>query len=96
MKVLLVSLNRETEPFTAAPLGLAMVASALKEAGNDVAVLDLLFSKDMEGDLEAAIRGSGPGLIGLSLRNIESSTEFLLPSYKEVVGRIRQIGRAHV
>ncbi|MGA2192184.1 MAG: radical SAM protein [Nitrospirota bacterium] len=85
MKVLLVSLNRESEPFTAAPIGLALVGSSLKEAGHEVSVLDLLFSDDPAGDLKKAVLGFEPGLIGLSIRNIESSTEFLMPRYRELV-----------
>jgi radical SAM superfamily enzyme YgiQ (UPF0313 family) len=96
MKILLISLNRETEPFTAAPLGLALVGAALKKAGHKVAALDLLFSEDTGRDLDAAVTGFGPGLIGLSIRNIESSTQFLLPSYREVVSRIRALSDAPV
>lgn len=96
MKVLLISLNRETEPFTAAPLGLALVGAALQQAGHEVAALDLLFSEDVSRDLEGAITGFRPRLIGLSIRNIESSTEFLPPSYKEVVGRIKGLSDAPI
>jgi radical SAM superfamily enzyme YgiQ (UPF0313 family) len=96
MRILLISLNRETEPFTAAPLGLALVAAALQNAGHEVAALDLLFSGDTGKDLEKAVTGFDPELIGLSIRNIESSTEFLLPSYKETVARIKGLSDAPV
>jgi radical SAM superfamily enzyme YgiQ (UPF0313 family) len=96
MKVLLVSLNREKEPFTAAPLGLALVASALLKAGHEVRTFDLLFSEDINSDLEAAVNSFNPGLIGLSLRNIESSTEFLLPAYKETIDHLKGLTRATI
>jgi len=89
MRVLLISLNRESEPFTAAPLGMAFVSGALIRAGHDVLALDLLFSSDARKDIEEAIESFRPGLVGLSLRNIESSTEFLLPSYREAVEIIK-------
>ena len=94
MRILLVSLNRETEPFTAAPLGLALVAGSLIKAGHEVRALDLLFSTDVEGHIAEAIAGQTPELIGLSLRNIESSTEFLLPSYRQVIDHIKGLTRA--
>ena len=89
MRILLVSLNRETEPFTAAPLGLALVADALISAGHEVRALDLLFLKDVDGGIADAIKGHAPELVGLSLRNIESSTEFLLPSYSRVIDQVK-------
>lgn len=96
MKVLLISMNRETEPFTAAPLGLASVAAALMKAGHEVRAVDLLFSADPVRDIEGALDGFEPGLVGLSLRNIESSTEFLLPSYKELVVSIKGLCSAPI
>ena len=89
MKVLLVSLNREKEPFTAAPLGLALVASALLKAGHEVRASDLLFSEDTNNDLGKVISSFVPGLVGISIRNIESSTEFLLPAYKDTIDHIK-------
>ncbi|HLB25277.1 MAG TPA: radical SAM protein [Nitrospirota bacterium] len=96
MKILLISLNRETEPFTAAPLGLALVAGALEAAGHEVRALDLLFSRGAREDIEEEAGRFRPGLVGLSLRNIESSTEFLLPSYKETVAALRRVTDAPI
>ncbi len=96
MNVLLVSVNRETEPFTAAPLGLALVAQALRHAGHDVHALDLLFAEDPETELRQAIRSLSPDFIGVSIRNIESSSRFLLPDYKEVIGLIKRETEAPV
>lgn len=92
MRILLISLNRETEPFTAAPLGLAMVAGALVAEGHDVSVLDLLFQTDSAHAVRDAIRLHRPGMVCLSLRNIESSTEFLLPDYRDVVELLKDEG----
>jgi len=91
MNILLISLNRETEPFTAAPLGMAKVAYSLSGAGHDVRCLDLLFSDDPVSALTDAVEEHEPGVVGISLRNIESSTEFLLPAYKNYVEHIRSI-----
>ncbi len=91
-----VSVNRETEPFTAAPLGLALVAQALRLAGHDVHALDLLFAEDPEAELKQAISSLSPDFIGVSIRNIESSSRFLLPDYKEVIGLIKRETEAPV
>lgn len=89
MRILLISLNRETEPFTAAPLGMALVGASLAADGHDVRTLDLLLKSEPEKAVSDAIREFRPELVGLSLRNIESSTEFLMPSYKKTVSAIR-------
>jgi radical SAM superfamily enzyme YgiQ (UPF0313 family) len=96
LKVLLVSVNRETEPFTAAPLGLALVASTLRLAGHDVCVLDLLFAEDPETELRQSISSLSYDFIGVSVRNIESSSRFLLPDYKDVIGLIKRETNAPV
>jgi len=96
MNVLLVSLNRESEPFTATPLGVALVGGALRDAGHEVMVVDLLSSRDFRAEVREAIASFSPGVIGISLRNIESSTEFLLPSYRETVGFIKSMTDAPV
>ncbi len=90
MKVLLVSVNRETEPFTAAPLGLALVATALRRAGHDVNALDLLFAEAPDVLLKNKIASVSPELVAVSVRNIESSSRFLLPDYKETIALIKR------
>ncbi len=96
MRILLVSVNRETEPFTAAPLGLALVASALRRAGHDVRALDLLFADNPESLLKHTIASAKPELIAVSIRNIESSSRFLLPDYKETIALIKRETNAPV
>ena len=55
MKILLVSANRERLPDPVAPLGLAYVAAALRDAGHQVEIVDLCFSDDPETFLSRAI-----------------------------------------
>ena len=45
-RVLLVSTNRERQPYPVVPNGLACVASALDGVGHDVRFLDLCFSRN--------------------------------------------------
>jgi len=54
VRVLLISANTETMNMPVLPLGLACVAAATRNAGNEVALLNLMF----EGDPMLGIRNS--------------------------------------
>lgn len=79
-RILLISLNTETQPYPVYPLGMAVVAASLSEAGYDVRQYDLLASNGgRETPLEQAIAGAvdtardfAPELIGVSVRNIDN------------------------
>ncbi len=53
------------------PLGLACVAQALKQAGHDVEILDLMDVAEVSESLSGAVRRVRPEAIGISLRNID-------------------------
>jgi radical SAM superfamily enzyme YgiQ (UPF0313 family) len=74
MRVLLVSVNRESAPCPVVPLGVSYVAEAARSAGHEVEVLDLCFSQDFEGDIDRAMRRFAPELIGVSIRNVDNLT----------------------
>ncbi len=74
VRILFVSMNRESVPYPVAPLGVAYVAGAARDAGHVVDVLDLCFSRDVEGDIGAAVRRFAPELIGISIRNVDNLT----------------------
>jgi anaerobic magnesium-protoporphyrin IX monomethyl ester cyclase len=93
-RVLLVSTNRERQPYPVVPNGLACVASALDAAGHDVRFLDLCFSGDPIGEARAAARTSRPDIIGVSVRNIDNSDAIALKHYtpeaRSVLGALRK------
>ena len=72
-RVLLVSTNRERQPYPVVPNGLACVASALDAAGYGVRFLDLCFAKNPVASARAAVRAFRPDVIGVSVRNIDNS-----------------------
>ena len=74
MRVLLVSANRTEINMRTIPLGLACVASALKETGHSVEILDFLEVENPFSALKAAIEEFKPEVIGISLRNIDDQT----------------------
>jgi radical SAM superfamily enzyme YgiQ (UPF0313 family) len=79
--VLLVSTNRERQPYPVVPNGLACVASALKGAGYEVRFLDLCFENDPVGASDRAARETKPSIIGVSIRNIDNSDAIALRHY---------------
>jgi hypothetical protein len=73
VRVLLVSVNRVRVPYPVHPIGLDYVAGALAPA-HEVRILDLcpLEEAELAGAVAAAVREHRPGLVGLSLRNVDS------------------------
>src|SRR5215208_6717179 len=80
-RVLLVSTNRERQPYPVVPNGLACVASALDAAGHQVRFLDLCFEKDPVARAQHVARSFQPDVIGVSVRNIDNSDAIALRHY---------------
>ena len=74
MRVLFVSVNRESVPYPVAPLGVAYVAGAARSDGHEVRLLDLCFSDSVEADVAQVVRQFAPELIGVSIRNVDNLT----------------------
>ena len=72
MRVLLISANVASTPYSVYPLGMSMVAGALRNAGHQVYQFDFLQS-DMSLDAVAKTIGDqAPEVIGISIRNIDN------------------------
>lgn len=89
MKVLLIAVNQEKHPYPVQPIGAIYIAAALKEKGQQVKFLDLNFVDDVKKEITLAVNEFKPGLIGISMRNIDNcfypNMEFYLPKIKEIV-----------
>jgi radical SAM superfamily enzyme YgiQ (UPF0313 family) len=100
MKVLLISANTEQFNMPAMPLGLACVAEAAKNAGHEVAMLDLMFEMDVNATINEQILELQPQCIGISVRNIDdqhcASPVFLLEKVQEVVAACRNLSDAPI
>ncbi len=100
MKVLLISGNRESSPEPPYPLGCAYLSSALADQGHEVHSLDLLFEKDPHEAITTAVRSTDPGIVGLSMRNLDLLTfpqiRSEVPAYTEYVARIRELTDAPI
>ncbi len=80
-RVLLVSTNRERQPYPVVPNGLACVASALSAAGHHVRFSDLCFERDPLAATSRFAREMQPDVIGVSVRNIDNSDSIALRHY---------------
>ena len=88
MRVLLISANVASTPYSVYPLGMSMVAGALCNAGHEVHQFDFLQS-DMSLDAVAKIIGdNAPEIIGISIRNIDNVNLLNEKRYIEAVGSI--------
>ena len=82
------------------PLGLACVAAATQNAGNEVALLNLMFEGDPMLGITNSIEDFCPNVIGISVRNIDDqnmpSPQFLLAPVREVIAKCRSLSDAPI
>lgn len=95
MRVLIFSGSREIVHVMVPPLGEAYLAAYLISQGYDVKLLDLTLSNDYKKDISKAIDDFNPHLIGISIRNVDSTTYpgnlfFYLP-VKNIIQYIKKI-----
>jgi radical SAM superfamily enzyme YgiQ (UPF0313 family) len=100
VRVLLISANTETMNMPVLPLGLACVAAATRNAGNEVALLNLMFEGDPMLGIRNSIEDFRPNVIGISVRNIDDQNmlrpQFLLPPIKEIIASCRSLSAAPI
>ena len=88
--VLLVNANRIRPPI--APIAIDYLGTALEDAGFAVRVLDLAWSRDVEGDVARAL-AERPLLVGLTFRNLDDSSaasrRSFVAEHREVVRLIK-------
>ena len=98
MRVLLINSNLKDDLLAAPPIGLCYVATATAAAGHEVRVLDLCFKRRLRHELEKAIIGFSPHIIGVSLRNLDNanmlSPVVYLTSALNIVQVIRELTAA--
>ena len=93
MKILLVSTNRNTLPMPVMPIGACIIAHASERSGHTVHLLDLMFTRDATAEVESAVMGFQPDVVGLSVRNIDNNdmrnTVFFLENLRNIANVIR-------
>ena len=73
MKVLMISTNRNRLPVPVMPAGACLVAEAVRRAGHEVRLLDLMFEPDPARAIGAAVCSFAPDVAGISMRNIDNN-----------------------
>jgi len=98
VKILLIAANTHTAPYPVYPLGLDYVAGALAPA-HTVERIDLN-ALDPGDALERTVRDFQPRLIGIGLRNVDSTDASDLKSFiqphRRLVARLRQLSDAWI
>lgn len=88
MNVLLISSNIAETPYAVYPLGMSMVAAALREEGHAVTLFDYLQRGQSLDAVREAVRQIKPDLIGVSIRNIDNVN---LLNEQRYIGIVRDI-----
>jgi len=85
MRVLLISSSRELTPDPVSPLGAAYVAAAVRNAGHDADILDVLFTDDPKGAIVERIADFRPDVVGISIRNLDNVSYPLAVSFMDEI-----------
>ena len=99
-RVLLISANTTEEPYPVYPLGMSMVAEAVRRCGHTAVEWDLYSNDASLEKMKQTVRKEQPALIGLSLRNVDTvnynKPTSYIPAYKEIVRELRAVSDAPV
>lgn len=100
MKVLLIGANIASTPYYVYPLGLSMVATALRKAGHIVTQFDFLRNDMSLEALVNELKSFKPGIIGISMRNIDNvnlmNEQRYIDAVKDIVKNIRCVTNSPV
>ncbi|MDD5773495.1 MAG: cobalamin-dependent protein [bacterium] len=95
MRVLLISSNTSKSPFPVYPIGCSLISAALTCAGHETSIYDFLERKHSFDTLEKEIKNVNPGIIGISIRNIDNTNmlneKYYIDDIKNIVKKIKNI-----
>lgn len=94
LRVLLISANTEKLPDPVFPLGAGYMAAVASAHGHEVDTLDLCFALSMREAVAAKLRHVRPDVIGISLRNLDSTSypdnTSYIDDYRDLVVALRE------
>lgn len=99
-KIVLISCNITREPYPVYPLGMTMIAEAVRNRGHKVFEWDMLINRSSLEELSTFIQKHHPDFIGMSLRNIDTvnfnQQESYVNNYQSIAAQIRKVSDAIV
>ena len=100
LRVLLISANTEKLPDPVFPIGAAYMAAVAAQHGHTVDTFDLCFLDALRPALDEKIRVTRPDVVGISLRNLDSSAypqnTSYIDDYKQLVDAVRELTGAPI
>ncbi|KUN04788.1 radical SAM protein [Streptomyces yokosukanensis] len=100
MRVLLISTNKIRVPRPALPIGMAYISAALKRAGHQVDVLDLLWESRELKAVRERLTTNTYDVVGIAVRNLDNLTFidpiFFGPMTEKIVRCVRKFTSAKV
>lgn len=100
MRVLLISTNKIRVPRPALPIGMAYISAALKRAGHDVDVLDLLWESRELKAVRERVTSNSYDIVAVAVRNLDNLTFidpiFFGPLTEKIVQCVRKYTSAIV
>ncbi|MBY8989623.1 MAG: radical SAM protein [Candidatus Lokiarchaeota archaeon] len=100
MRVLIFSGSREIVHVMVPPIGEAYLAAHLLHIGHEVKFIDLTLSNDYKKEVSKAINDFNPHIIGISIRNVDSTTYpgnlfFYLP-VRNIINFVKEIAEPQI
>jgi len=100
LRVLLISANTEHLPDPVFPIGAAYMATVAAAHGHTVDTFDCCFLDSLRPAIDQKIRAFDPQVVGISLRNLDSSAypqnTSYIDDYKQLVDTIRELSDAAI
>jgi radical SAM superfamily enzyme YgiQ (UPF0313 family) len=91
--------NRHRFVHPVPPIGALYIASALRQRGHEVRLIDFMFAGEAEETITATLAKFHPDVVGISLRNVDaliSKNEFCLPELRSCVQCIQRLSPAPI
>ena len=91
----MVSANKHAEPYPVYPLGISYIQTYLNEASPDLEIRLFDINLQQLSDLQNLLNTFDPGMIGISLRNVDDVNLYVKESFIEGYRKVVEITRKH-
>ncbi len=91
----MVSANKHAEPYPVYPLGISYIQTYLNETSPDLEIRLFDINLQQLSDLQNLLNTFDPGMIGISLRNVDDVNLYVKESFIEGYKKVVEITRKH-